>query len=183
MISPTSAPAVAVTTRILAAGALLLFGVAFAAADEPPVAPIAEPPVAPIAEMPVVPIAEVDATDLPGPESECDITMPMLQCHARPQMEGNDLLLETMAPGCALVEWSLDGEPRQTLMLTMRERVATLDEPPKNARRLYRRVKIHSCTEVVNQRVSIETYRNRRPVQLPRPAGLSRRPPRAGSGF
>lgn len=96
----------------------------------------------------------------------CDTSQPVFECRARPELDGDTLLIVSDAPSCSLVEWRLDGEASTTLIVDQGARIGALDDPPRNKRELRRRVTVEQCTEVRDLRVDPVSYairRNMRP--------------------
>lgn len=96
----------------------------------------------------------VVADELAGEPSTaiCDASAPMHSCRARPQLDGDSLLLVSDAPSCSVVRWELDGVAQTTIIVDEGARIGVID-PPVTRRGLRRRVDVESCTRVADSRV------------------------------
>lgn len=83
--------------------------------------------------------------------SPCLADMVIGSCKASATLENDLLVLESNAPSCSVIEWTLDGEPHVSVLEDERlsvEQAASF----RNRRDMRRRVAIESCNEVADER-------------------------------
>lgn len=90
----------------------------------------------------------------------CDTAREVAACSVELEVERSDLLLISSSPRCSLVEWSVDGEQRTTLIVDKGARISDLSPAPDPGN-IEGRVDVEQCVEVVDTRVDPVCYAQR----------------------
>lgn len=72
------------------------------------------------------------------------------ECNAQASLEDGDLVLESDSPSCSVVEWTLDGERRTSLLID--SRLSIDGEAIQSRRDVRRRVRVQSCSVTLDTR-------------------------------